>query len=132
MEKSNNEQSATAAIFAILNTLPMAKVVALCLMPVVLLFTSGDLVTLQTASIFAGAPLIVIMSMMMAATIKAVYYDLHYQLDYSLKTIYVDAIPEVSSWEIGDTSLAPEGSVHAELAEYEQARAQDESNEAKE
>lgn len=172
-----NEQSATAAIFAILNTLPMAKVVvfvftllaliftattfdsisyilasvvqrevddephrwnrlfwavALCLMPVVLLFTSGDLVTLQTASIFAGAPLIVIMSMMMAATIKAVYYDLHYQPDYSLKTIYVDAIPEVSPWEIGDTSLPPEGSVHAELAEYEQARAQDESNEAKE
>lgn len=164
-----NNQSATAAIFAILNTLPMAKIViatftilaiiftattfdsisyilasvvqkevddephrwnrlfwagALCFMPVVLLFTSGDLGTLQTASIFAGAPLIIIMCGMMVSTLKAAYYDLHFQPSYDLNTIHIDEIPENSPWEHGQTTEPPEGSVHAEMAGYEGIREQ--------
>lgn len=164
-----NNESATAAIFAILNTLPMAKVVitvftvlaiiftattfdsisyilasvvqkevdnephrwnrlfwaaALSFMPIALLFTSGDLATLQTASIFAGAPLIIIMCLMMVSTLKAAYYDLRFQPDYSLKTIHIDEVPETSPWEQGETSEPPKGSVHAEQAEYEEIREQ--------
>lgn len=161
-----NAQGATPAIFAILGTLPMPKIVvavfvvlaviftattfdsisyilasvvqrevddephrwnrlfwafALCLMPAVLMFLGG-LSTLQTASIFAGAPLLVIMSMSMLSLIKAAKYDLHYQPDYSLKTIHIEAIPDNAPWETGETSEAPEGSVLAQQAEYESLR----------
>lgn len=154
-----NEQSAPAAIFAILNTLPMSKLVVacftvlaiiftattfdsisyilasvvqhevdeephrwnrlfwaftLCFTPLVLLFTSKDLETLQTASIFAGLPLIIIMCGMMVSTLKAAYYDLHFQPDYELHTIHIDTLPQNSPWELGQTSKPPIGSVHSE------------------
>ncbi|XDZ51301.1 BCCT family transporter [Neisseriaceae bacterium CLB008] len=163
-----NEVSPTAAIFAILHTLPMAKLVvavftllaiiftattfdsisyilaavvqkevddephrwnrlfwafALCFMPAVLMFF-GDLATLQTASIFSGAPLIIIMSAMMVATIKAAKYDLHFQPDYSLKTIHIEEIAETAPWQEGETSTAPEGSVLHTEAVYEAIRQQ--------
>ena len=163
-----NNQSPTAAIFAVLNTLPMAKLAiavftllaiiftattfdsisyilssvvqrevdgephrwnrlfwafTLCFMPAVLLFLGG-LATLQTASIFAGAPLIVIMVLMMMSIIKAAKYDLHYQPDYSLKTIHIEEVADNAPWELGETSPAPEGSVLAQQAEYEEARQQ--------
>lgn len=167
-----NEQSPTAAIFAVLHTLPMswlmmalftllaviftattfdsisyilASVVqrevdgephrwnrlfwafSLCLMPAVLMFLGG-LSTLQTASIFAGAPLLVIMTLLMISTIKAAKYDLHYQPDYSLSTIHIEELPESAPWEEGETSLAPEGSVLAMQAEYEEIRQQQEED----
>lgn len=167
-----NQQSPTAAIFAVLNTLPMswlmvavftllaiiftattfdsisfilASVVqrevdgephrwnrlfwafTLCFMPAVLMFLGG-LSTLQTASIFAGAPLIVIMAMMMISIIKAAKYDLHYQPDYSLKTIHIEELPETAPWEQGETSEAPEGSVLAQQAEYDEMRQQQEED----
>ena len=163
-----NDKGATAAIFTVLGTLPMPKLVmavfvllsviftattfdsisyilasvvqrevddephrwnrlfwafALCFMPAVLMFLGG-LSTLQTASIFAGAPLLIIMSMMMLSLIKAAKYDLHYQPDYSLKTIYIEELPDNSPWEHGETSEAPEGSVLAQQAEYEALRQQ--------
>lgn len=168
-----NEQSPTAAIFAVLNTLPMswlmmamftllaviftattfdsisyilASVVqrevddephrwnrlfwafTLCLMPTVLMFLGG-LSTLQTASIFTGAPLLVIMTLLMISTIKAAKYDLHYQPDYSLSTIHIEELPESAPWEEGETSEAPEGSVLAMQAEYEELRQQQEEEE---
>ena len=167
-----NTQSPTATIFAILNTLPMAKLViavftllaiiftattfdsisyilasvvqhevddephrwnrlfwafTLCLMPAALMFIGG-LSTLQTASIFAGAPLLLIMSLIMLSTIKAAKYDLHYQPDYSLKTIHIEALPESAPWEQGETSEAPEGSVLAQQAQYEEQRQQEEES----
>ena len=93
----------------------------LCILPAVLLFIGG-LETLQTASIFAGAPLLLIMSMMMLSTIRAAKYDLHYQPDYSLKTIHIENVPDNSPWEQGETSEAPEGSVLAQLAAWEEQR----------
>ena len=164
-----NEQGATAAIFATLNTLPMAKAAiavfvilavlftattfdsisyilasvvqhevdgephrwnrlfwafTLCLLPAALMFIGG-LSTLQTASIFAGAPLLVIMSLMMLSTIRAAKYDLHYQPDYSLKTIHIEELPDNSPWEHGETSEAPEGSVLAQQAALEEQRQND-------
>lgn len=161
-----NTQGATAAIFAVLHTLPMPWVVtlvftilaiiftattfdsisyilasvvqrevdgephrwnrlfwafALCLMPATLMFL-GDLSTLQTASIFAGAPLLIIMSMMMLSIIKAAKYDLYYQPDYSLKTIHIEEVPDNAPWEFGTTSEAPEGSVLAQQAIYQEQR----------
>ncbi|WP_054618650.1 BCCT family transporter [Neisseria sp. 83E34] len=163
-----NNQSANAAIFAVLNTLPMAKIViatfvflailftattfdsisyilasvvqhevddephrwnrlfwafSLCFMPAALMFLGG-LSTLQTASIFAGAPLLIIMSLMMASIIKAAKYDLHYQPDYSLRTIHIEELPDNAPWEHGETSEAPEGSVLAQMAIYEEQRQQ--------
>lgn len=160
------DQSATAAIFAVLNTLPMAKIAVgvfvvlaviftattfdsisyilasvvqhevdgephrwnrlfwaftLCILPASLMFIGG-LDTLQTASIFAGAPLLVIMSMMMLSIIKAAKYDLYYQPDYSLKTIHIEEVPDNAPWEHGETSQAPEGSVLAQQAVYEELR----------
>ena len=88
----------------------------------------GGLDTLQTASIFAGAPLLVIMSMMMLSVIKAAKYDLYYQPDYSLKTIHIEEIPTNAPWEHGETSQAPEGSVLAQQAVYEEKRQQDDSD----
>ncbi|WP_198650077.1 BCCT family transporter [Zobellella maritima] len=161
-------QSPTAAIFAVLNTLPMSKLVigvftllaiiftattfdsisyilasvvqrevddephrwnrlfwafTLCLLPAVLMFLGG-LSTLQTASIFAGAPLLIIMAMMMMSCIKAAKYDLHYQPDYSLQTIHIEEVPENAPWEQGTTSEAPDGSVLAQEAIYEEIRQQ--------
>lgn len=161
-----NERSPTAAIYAVLHTLPMswlmtalftllaiiftattfdsisyilASVVqrevdgephrwnrlfwafTLCIMPAVLMFLGG-LSTLQTASIFAGAPLIIIMLLLMISTIKAAKYDLHYQPDYCLSTIHIEELPESAPWENGTTSEAPEGSVLAQQAEYEEIR----------
>ncbi|MDB1144993.1 MAG: BCCT family transporter [Alcaligenaceae bacterium] len=103
----------------------------LCLMPATIMFM-GDLSTLQTASIFAGAPLLLIMSLMMISTIKATRYDLHYQPDYSLSTIHIEEIPDVAPWEEGETSEAPEGSVHAQEAEYEEIRKQQEAEDLSE
>lgn len=165
-----NESGATAAIFAVLNTLPFPVIViavftvlaviftattfdsisfilaavtqrevddepkrrnrlfwafALCFMPAVLLFLGG-LQTLQTASIVAGAPLIVIMFMMMASIIKAANYDLRYQPDYSLKTIHIEEVAESAPWELGETSAAPEGSVLKQQEIYEETRRQEE------
>lgn len=170
-----NDKGATAAIFAILKTLPMSKLVvavfvmlsviftattfdsisyilasvvqhevddephrwnrlfwafALCAMPAALMFLGG-LSTLQTASIFAGAPLLVIMSMTMLSLIKAAKYDLHYQPDYSLKTIHIETIPDNSPWEMGETSAAPEGSVLAQEETYENLREEIRQEEAR-
>lgn len=167
-----NDKGATTAIFAVLNTLPMAKLViavftllaviftattfdsisyilasvvqrevddephrwnrlfwafTLSLLPTVLLFLGG-LSTLQTASIFAGAPLIIIMGLLMMSIIKATKYDLHYQPDYSLNTIHIEEVPENAPWEDGETTDAPEGSVLAQQAEYEEVRQQAEED----
>ena len=100
---------------------------ALCVMPATLMFL-GDLSTLQTASIFAGAPLLVIMSMMMLSIIKAAKYDLYYQPDYSLKTIHIEEVPDNAPWEHGTTSEAPEGSVLAQQAIYEEMRQQNQDS----
>ncbi|STZ50817.1 BCCT family transporter [Neisseria dentiae] len=161
-----NDKGATAAIFAVLNTLPMAKIAigvfvvlavlftattfdsisyilasvvqhevdgephrwnrlfwafTLCILPAALMFIGG-LNTLQTASIFAGAPLLIIMSMLMLSVIKAAKYDLYYQPDYSLKTIHIEEIPANAPWEHGETTQAPEGSVLAQQAVYEELR----------
>ena len=96
---------------------------ALCFMPAVLMFIGG-LSTLQTASIFAGAPLLLIMSLIMLSTIRAAKYDLHYQPDYSLSTIHIEELPDNAPWEQGETSEAPEGSVLAQRAVYEEIRQQ--------
>lgn len=170
-----NDKGATAAIFAILNTLPMSKVVisvfvllsviftattfdsisyilasvvqnevddephrwnrlfwafALCAMPAVLMFLGG-LSTLQTASIFAGAPLLLIMTMTMLSLIKAAKYDLYYQPDYSLNTIHIENIPDNAPWEVGETSAAPEGSVLAQEESYETLREEIRQEEAR-
>ena len=159
-----NNESATAAIFSILNSLPMSYLVVavftflaiiftattfdsisyilasvvqkevddephrwnrlfwaftLCLLPAILMFL-GDLQTLQTASIVAGAPLIIILSLMMLSLIKAARYDLHYQPDYYLKTIHIEELAESAPWEEGETSEAPEGSVLAQQEEWEE------------
>lgn len=161
-----NDKGATATIFAVLNTLPMPKIVigvfivlavlftattfdsisyilasvvqhevdgephrwnrlfwafTLCILPAALMFIGG-LDTLQTASIFAGAPLLVIMSMLMLSVIRAAKYDLYYQPDYSLKTIHIEEIPANAPWEHGETTQAPEGSVLAQQAVYEELR----------
>lgn len=171
-----NNQSANAAIFAVLGTLPMPKIViatfvflailftattfdsisyilasvvqhevdgephrwnrlfwafSLCFMPAALMFLGG-LSTLQTASIFAGSPLLIIMSLMMASIIKAAKYDLHYQPDYSLRTIHIEELPDNSPWEHGETSEAPEGSVLAQMAIYEEQRQQQQEQQEKE
>lgn len=168
-----NNESATAAIFAILNSLPMSYAVVavftllaviftattfdsisyilasvvqvevddephrwnrlfwaftLCLLPAILMFL-GDLATLQTASIIAGAPLIVILSLMMLSVIKAARYDLYYQPDYYLKTIHIEELADSAPWEEGKTSEAPEGSVLALQDEWEQMREDNEEEE---
>lgn len=168
-----NNESATAAIFAILNSLPMSYAVVavftflaiiftattfdsisyilasvvqievddephrwnrlfwaftLCLLPAILMFL-GDLATLQTASIIAGAPLIIILSLMMLSVIKAARYDLHYQPDYYLKTIHIEELADSAPWEEGETSEAPEGSVLALQDEWEQMREDNEEEE---
>lgn len=159
-------QGATATIYAILNTLPIAKVAiavftvlaiiftattfdsisyilasvvqhevddepkrwnrlfwafTLSITPAILMFI-GDLSTLQTASIFAGAPLIIIMTLVMISIVKAATYDLHYQPDYEVSTIHIEEVPEVAPWEEGETSEAPEGSEHAKQASYQELR----------
>lgn len=101
---------------------------ALCLLPAILMFL-GDLSTLQTASIFAGAPLIIILSMMMLSVVKAARYDLYYQPDYNLKTIHIEELADTAPWEIGETSEAPEGSILALHDEWEQMREENEENE---
>lgn len=161
-----NNESPTAAIFAILNSLPMSYLVVavftflaiiftattfdsisyilasvvqvevddephrwnrlfwaftLCLLPAILMFL-GDLQTLQTASIIAGAPLIIILTMMMISVIKAARYDLYYQADYDLKTIHIEELANNAPWEEGKTSEAPEGSVLQQHEEWEQMR----------
>lgn len=161
-----NNESPTAAIFSILNSLPMSYVVVavftflatiftattfdsisyilasvvqkevddephrwnrlfwaftLCLLPAILMFL-GDLQTLQTASIIAGAPLIIILSMMMLSVIKAARYDLAYQPDYNLKTIHIEELPDNAPWEEGETSESLEGSVLQQSEEWEQMR----------
>ena len=165
-----NNESATAAIFAILNSLPMSYAVVavftflatiftattfdsisyilasvvqvevddephrwnrlfwaftLCILPAILMFL-GDLQTLQTASIIAGAPLIVILSMMMLSVIKAARYDLYYQPDYNVKTIHIEELADSAPWEQGETSDAPEGSVLQQQEEWEQMREESE------
>lgn len=161
-----NSQGATATIFAILKTLPMAKVVVAIFTVLAIIFTAttfdsisyilasvvqhevdeepkrwnrlfwaftlsftpavlmfiGDLGTLQTASIFAGAPLVVIMTLIMISTVKAARYDLHYQPDYEVNTIHIEEVPENSPWEQGKTSEAPEGSELAKQVEYAELR----------
>ncbi len=101
---------------------------SLCFMPAVLMFL-GSLNTLQTASIFAGAPLILIMLAMMFSVIKAAKFDLHFQPDYSKSTIHIEEIPENSPWEEGETSSAPVGSVLHQEAEYEELRKSNDENE---
>ena len=168
-----NNESATAAIFSILNSLPMSYAVVavftflaviftattfdsisyilasvvqvevddephrwnrlfwaftLCLLPAILMFL-GDLATLQTASIIAGAPLIIILSLMMLSVIKAARYDLHYQPDYYLKTIHIEELADSAPWEEGVTSEAPEGSILALQDEWEQMREENEEEE---
>ncbi|MDX1268206.1 MAG: choline transporter, partial [Oceanisphaera sp.] len=71
-----------------------------------------------------------IMTLMMISIIKAAKYDLHYQPDYSLNTIHIEELPENSPWEHGDTSEAPQGSVLAQQAEYEEIRLNLEEEEA--
>lgn len=98
----------------------------LCLLPAILMFL-GDLQTLQTASIIAGAPLIIILSMMMVSVIKAARYDLAYQPDYNLKTIHIEELPDNAPWEEGETSESLEGSVLQQSEEWEQMREDTES-----
>ncbi|WP_409202313.1 BCCT family transporter [Suttonella sp. R2A3] len=102
----------------------------LCFLPAILMFM-GDLSTLQTASIFAGAPLIIILGMMMLSCIRAAKYDLRYQPDYELSTIHIEDLADNAPWEAGETSDAPEGSVlhqEAEWAEMREEKAQEEDD----
>lgn len=93
----------------------------LCLLPAILMFL-GDLQTLQTASIIAGAPLIIILTMMMISLIKAARYDLAYQPDYYIKTIHIEELPANAPWEEGETSESLEGSIMQQNEEWEQMR----------
>ena len=128
-----NTEGATVAIFSVLSTLPMGKVVmatftvlvvifsattydsvsyilaavtqkevddepvrwnrlfwalVLCFVPAVLLFF-GDLSILQTASIFAGAPLIIILVGLMLSLLKIANQDMRKQKAYRDKCIYI-------------------------------------------
>lgn len=60
----------------------------LCLLPATLLVLGG-LDTLQTASIFAGAPLLLIMILMMASLIKAAKFDIQRQMNYVSPIIHI-------------------------------------------
>ncbi|GAA0437709.1 BCCT family transporter [Lentibacillus halophilus] len=61
----------------------------LCLMPLVLMYV-GDLKTLQTASIVAGFPVLVIMGLLTWSFMKASNEDLRASKDYEPPTIYIN------------------------------------------
>lgn len=84
---------------------------ALGLIPSVLLLLHGDLNTLQAATIISAAPLLVVMLILMVSTIRAIQYDLHFQRDYSSRTIHIQEIPDIAPWQEGKPSRAPEGSI---------------------
>ena len=137
-----NSETPTAAIFAMLNMLPMKFVViglftllaliftattfdsisyilasvvqkklgdepmrwnrlfwagAMSIMPISLLLLGG-LATLQTASIVAGAPLLIVALLLCISIVKAANFDLRYQPDYERHEIHIDEFPEEDPW----------------------------------
>jgi len=142
-----NTETPTAAIFAILNQLPMryfvigtytvlaviftatsfdsisyilASVVqkkldgeplrwnrlfwafALSIMPITLLILGG-LETLQTASIVAGAPLLIVALLLCIAMVKIARFDLRNQRDHDTGEIHIEQFPEDDPWaDAGD------------------------------
>ena len=70
---------------------------ALSFLPITLLFL-GDLKTLQTASIVAGAPLIVISLMLCISIYKTAKYDLNRQSSLPDPEIDLDEFPEHDPW----------------------------------
>jgi BCCT family betaine/carnitine transporter len=142
-----NTETPTAAIFAILNQLPMryfvigtytilaviftatsfdsisyilASVVqkkldgepmrwnrlfwafALSIMPITLLILGG-LETLQTASIVAGAPLLIVALLLCIAMVKIARFDLQYQRSHDTGVIHIEEFPEKDPWlDAGD------------------------------
>ena len=71
---------------------------ALSFLPVTLLVTSGDLQTLQTASIVAGVPLIIISLLLCISIYKLARYDLARQPHVDDPQIDVDEFPEHDPW----------------------------------
>ncbi|MFQ3247614.1 MAG: BCCT family betaine/carnitine transporter [Arenicella sp.] len=69
----------------------------LSFLPITLLFL-GDLKTLQTASIVAGAPLVVISVMLCISIYKTAKYDLHRQSSVPDPEIDLDGFPEHDPW----------------------------------
>ncbi len=70
---------------------------ALSFLPITLLFV-GDLQTLQTASIVAGAPLILISLMLCISIYKTARYDLNRQSSVPDPEIDLDEFPEHDPW----------------------------------
>jgi len=70
---------------------------ALSFLPITLLFL-GDLQTLQTASIVAGAPLVLISLMLCIAIFKTAKYDLNRQSSVPDPEIDLDEFPEHDPW----------------------------------
>ena len=137
-----NSETPTAAIFAMLNMLPMKYLVislftllaliftattfdsisyilasvvqkklgdepmrwnrlfwagAMSIMPISLLLLGG-LATLQTASIVAGAPLLIVALLLCISIVKAANFDLRYQPDYERHEIHIEEFPEEDPW----------------------------------
>lgn len=70
---------------------------AMSIMPISLLLLGG-LATLQTASIVAGAPLLIVALLLCISIVKAANFDLRYQPNYVRHEIHVDEFPEEDPW----------------------------------
>jgi len=76
---------------------------ALSFMPVTLMFISqitgvNSLSTLQTASVVAGVPLLVIITMLMISISRVAKVDLEIREDYQNPVINIENLPEVDPW----------------------------------
>ncbi|MHC5224713.1 BCCT family transporter [Ignatzschineria sp. LJL83] len=76
---------------------------ALSFMPITLMFVSqitgiNSLSTLQTASVVAGVPLLVIITMLMVSISRVAKVDLEIRDDYQNPTINIENLPEVDPW----------------------------------
>ena len=70
---------------------------AMSIMPISLLLLGG-LATLQTASIVAGAPLLIVALLLCVSIVKAANFDLRYQPDYERHEIHIEEFPEEDPW----------------------------------
>lgn len=70
---------------------------AMSIMPITLLLLGG-LATLQTATIVAGAPLLIVALLLCISMVKAANFDLRYQPDYKRQEIHIEEFPEEDPW----------------------------------
>ncbi|PST93221.1 choline transporter [Photobacterium sp. NCIMB 13483] len=78
---------------------------AMSFMPSVLMFMGG-LVTLQTAAIVGGLPLLFITVMLMISAVKAASLDLRNQDGYEDPVINIEELPDVDPWSKEGMALA--------------------------